>query len=84
MGSGGWTSPTFALINGAGTTLQTETETALADVDWSTDNVASKAPVAVTAAGTYALKVSATGQDATNTGDFYRCGITCFLRERTP
>jgi hypothetical protein len=69
----GLTAPTFDFVDGAGTSLQSETETDTADVLW--DMGGSKPAVVAPDAGTFALKVSATGQDSVNTGNFYRCGL---------
>jgi hypothetical protein len=75
----GLLSPTFAIFPATGAALQTETETANADVAWWTDattgNTGSKSDVAIGTTGNYYLKVSATGQDSTNTGNYYRCDL---------
>lgn len=65
---------TYELQTSTGTALQSETETALADIYWGTGTSASKPSVTAPAAGTLAFKVTGT-QDATNTGNWYRCGI---------
>jgi hypothetical protein len=66
---------TFAITDNMGAVLQSETETATADVVWGTGTGFSKPPVMIGADGGYAFKVTTTSQDATNTGDFYRCGV---------
>ncbi len=58
-----------------GESRQSETEVATADIAWSTSTTASKPAVAVTAAGTAVLQLTATGRSATNTGTYYLCGV---------
>lgn len=58
-----------------GTSKQTETETALADLSWSESRFASKPAVAVTASGTAVLQLSATARSSRNTGYYYLCGV---------
>lgn len=65
---------TYEMEDAAGTALQTETETATADIYWGTAPGASKTPVTATATGNLLLKVTGT-QDATITGNWYRCGL---------
>jgi hypothetical protein len=68
--------PTFAIVDMTSAALQSETEVDTADIIWDPNTMfASKAPVTAAATGTYALKVSASGQDAMNKGDYYRCGV---------
>lgn len=69
----GLTGTKFELVDGAGTSLQSETETNTADVLWEMGG--SKPAVVAPDAGTYALKVSGATQDAMNTGNYYRCGL---------
>jgi len=72
----GLTGATFTVLAADGTTVvQTETETATADIAWGDYTGASKAGIAVSADATYYLQVSATGQKADVTSTFYRCGI---------
>jgi hypothetical protein len=66
---------TFAITDGAGTVLQSETEVATADVVWGTGTGYSKAPVMIATDAGYAFKVTTTSQDPVNTADFYRCGV---------
>jgi hypothetical protein len=58
-----------------GVSKQAETETALADLAWSTSRFASKPAVTATSAGTAVVQVSATGRSATNTGVYFLCGV---------
>ena len=56
--------------------LQTETEGALADVYWGSGTTATKPLLNLGAdGGTFYFKVTHASQDATNTGDYYRCGV---------
>jgi hypothetical protein len=67
----------FEVYNSTSATpLQSETESTTQDVYWGSGGTATKPDVSLGAdAGTFFFKVSHTSQDATNTGDFYRCGI---------
>ncbi len=65
---------TFEILSSTAS-LQTETETETADIYWGTGTTKSKPEVAISAAGTYYLKVSHVSQDGSNTGDYYRCGL---------
>ncbi|MCC6523108.1 MAG: PPC domain-containing protein [Polyangiaceae bacterium] len=53
----------------------TGTEDANTDILWSTGTGASAPPIAITTAGNYYVVLSNSGQDATVTGTYYRCGI---------
>jgi hypothetical protein len=68
---------TFAAYSNETTQVQTETETEDADVYWTdaTTPLASKPGLTVAADGVYYFKVSATGQKADVSSNFYRCGI---------
>lgn len=61
-------------ISNAGGSLQSETETLTADVTWANAPTASKQAITATG-GTYYVKVNASSQSATNTGNYYRCGV---------
>ncbi len=67
------------LIQG-GTSLQSETETALADIGWYTstnpDAKASKPEVKIAATGTATLQLSGGTRSATNTGVYYFCSVS--------
>lgn len=66
-------------VSSATGSLQSETETADADVTWYTSaqfGNGSRPAVAIATTGTYYLKLTATSQDATNTGNYYRCGLS--------
>lgn len=65
---------TYELLTTTGTSLQSETETPTQEIYWSTSSFKSKPPVVATVAGTMLFKVVG-AQDATNTANFYRCGI---------
>lgn len=58
-----------------GASKQSETETATADVAWSSGTGASKPAVAITAAGSAVLQLSAGSLSNTNTGTYYLCGV---------
>jgi hypothetical protein len=66
---------TFAITDGSGVVLQSETEVPTADVVWGTGTGYSKPEVMISADAGYAFKVSTTSQDPVNTGNFYRCGV---------
>ena len=73
----GLTTPKFSMYDSADTLIQEEVETDAADVLW-TDSpygTASMAGVTITTAGTYYMAVSAGGQNANVSSNFYRCGI---------
>jgi hypothetical protein len=65
---------TYEMEDSAGAALQNETETATTDVYWGSGTSATHPGVTATAAGNLIFKVTGT-QDATNTGNWYRCGI---------
>ncbi len=68
---------TFAIVDAGNNVLQSETETAEADVLW-TDSVYSEASmdgVEITDAGDYYLVISAAAQDPTISSSSYMCGI---------
>jgi len=58
-----------------GVSKQVETEVATKDLSWADATWASKPSVAVTAAGTAVVQISATGRSARNTGTYYLCGF---------
>ncbi|MBK7861346.1 MAG: hypothetical protein IPJ65_22580 [Archangiaceae bacterium] len=68
-------------ILGPGGSLQTGSETTEADLVWisgpdgGVDEGATNKSVPAATTGTYNLKVTTTTQDATNTGNYYRCGV---------
>ena len=68
---------TFTLRDTSDALVQTEVETATADVRWSdspyTEN--SMPAVSIESSGFYYLEVSAEGQSDTVSSDFYRCGL---------
>ncbi len=59
----------------AGTSKQSETESATADLAWSSGKGASKAPVVASAAGTAVLQLTSGSASTTNTGRYYLCGV---------
>jgi len=65
---------TYELQDSAGATLQNETETATTDIYWGPGTSASHPGVTAATTGNVFFKVTGT-QDATNTGNWYRCGI---------
>ena len=68
---------TFAILDAQMNVLQTETETAEADVLW-TDNTysdASMSAVQITDAGDYYLSISTAGQDPEVSSGAYMCGL---------
>jgi hypothetical protein len=66
---------TYTMFDTMGAQIQTETETATADVFWGPANFGGTRPT-ITAAATGNLIFKVTGtQDATNTGNWYRCGL---------
>lgn len=68
---------TFAIASDGGT-IQEETETQTADVQWftGTGGNGSRPSVTFTDAGTYFFRVKTTSIDTTNTSAFYRCGMS--------
>jgi hypothetical protein len=62
------------VISSASATLQAETEGELRDVNW-TGSFGSMHPLPISVTGTYFLKVHTVSQDATNTGNYYRCSL---------
>lgn len=73
--SGSGLTATFEMQTSAGSSLQLETETALADIRWGGPAPFSKPSVVAPVQGTLAFKVTST-QDASNTGNWYRCFIS--------
>jgi hypothetical protein len=65
---------TYELEDAAGVALQNETETLAADVYWGSGTGATHPAITATATGNLIFKVTGV-QDATNTGNWYRCGI---------
>jgi hypothetical protein len=69
-------SAVFSIVDSTDTMVQTETETAGIDVSWGdTAYGASMEGITIETTGTYYLKVSGGGQDATVQSRFYRCGL---------
>jgi hypothetical protein len=67
---------TFAIHDSSDNEIQAETEGDSADVYWASDNdFASMDSVALTPGEDYYLRVSATGQDANVSSNYYRCGL---------
>lgn len=68
---------TFTIASDGGT-LQTESETQTADIEWftGTGSNGSRPAVVFPDAGTYFFKVTTTSIDTMNTSRFYRCGMS--------
>ncbi len=58
-----------------GTSKQSETEVATANLAWSSGTGASKPAVTISAAATAVLQLTAGGVSTTNTGTYYLCGV---------
>ena len=73
---------TYELEDATGAALQTETESATADIYWGTGTSASKTPVSAATTGYLIFKVTGT-QDALVRGNWYRSGSSSPRRELT-
>jgi hypothetical protein len=62
------------VLSSAVATMQGETENETRDVSW-VGQFGSLPGVGINATGTYYLKVHTVAQDATNTGNYYRCSV---------